>query len=276
MNYTKKYLFVTYVQNLEKPMESYLENLNKNMSDIIQDKKVPADEKIKLYNKNLTNFLLKYDADSYGVAPTLTKLADVVSKFIQNNNSHFSQDNSNVFEKNINSTPAPDSNFTTNTVSSNQIRDKNPIDVNYNITPHFNNSRSISEGFKTPEQNSRFQEIDKSNEQDLSTDGTVYNEISISDPNIDLFGFSKGTKPTDNLRSKGPATHYKGLENKTRTLNLPSKVTLPSPINQNSNFLNLDTPSKSNKFKNTSKTSNSSNGKQQIARGILWKTKKNF
>ena len=67
-----------------------------------------------------------------------------------------------------------------------------------------------------------------------------------------------------------------GLAKKTKTLILPSKVTLPSPIKQNSNFLNQDKPSKSNKYKNTSKSSNSSNGKQQIARGILWKTKKFF
>ena len=146
MNYTKKYLVVPYVQNLEKPTESYLENLNKNMSDIIHDKKIPADEKIKLYNKNLTNFLLKYDADSYGVAPTLSKLADVVSKFIQNNNTNF--DNSNVFEKNINSTPTPDSNYTTNTVFSNQIRDNDPIDIDNHKTP--NNSRPFSEPFNTP------------------------------------------------------------------------------------------------------------------------------
>ena len=274
MNYTKKYLVVPYVQNLEKPTEIYLENLNKNMSDIIHDKKIPADEKIKLYNKNLTNFLLKYDADSYGVAPTLSKLADIVSKFIHNNNSNFAQDNSNVFEKNINSTPTPDSNYTTNTVFSNQIRDYDPIDIDNHNTPNFNNSRHFSEPFKTPEQNSRFQQNDKS--KDLSTEGTANSEISISDSNFDSFGFSKGTKPTDNLRSKGPATHDEGLAKKTKTLILPSKVTLPSPIKQNSNFLNQDKPSKSNKYKNTSKSSNSSNGKQQIARGILWKTKKFF
>jgi hypothetical protein len=38
MNITKKYLVAPYVQNLEKPSESHLENLNKNMTDIIQDK----------------------------------------------------------------------------------------------------------------------------------------------------------------------------------------------------------------------------------------------
>jgi hypothetical protein len=104
MNFTKKYLVVPYVQNLEKPSESHLENLNKNMTDIIQDKNIPSDQKIKLYNKNLNEFLLKYDADSFGVAPTLTKIANLVSKFIEDNNSNSAQNElSNVFENNINS-----------------------------------------------------------------------------------------------------------------------------------------------------------------------------
>ena len=105
MNHTKKYLVVPYVQNLEKPSESYLENLNKNMTDIIQDKKLPADEKIKFYSKNLNNFLLKYDPDSFGVAPTLTKLAEIVTRFIENNNNPnvVEQDLTNLFENNINS-----------------------------------------------------------------------------------------------------------------------------------------------------------------------------
>ena len=105
MNHTKKYLVVPYVQNLEKPSESYLENLNKNMSDIIQDKHLAADEKIKFYSKNLNNFLLKYDPDSFGVAPTLTKLAEIVTRFIENNNNPIvvEKDLTNLFENNINS-----------------------------------------------------------------------------------------------------------------------------------------------------------------------------
>jgi hypothetical protein len=48
--------------------------------------------------------MLKYDADSFGVAPTLTKIANLVSKFIEDYNSNSAQyELSNVLESNINS-----------------------------------------------------------------------------------------------------------------------------------------------------------------------------
>jgi hypothetical protein len=86
MNHTKKFLVVPYVNNLEKPSDGLLQNLDKNMSDIINDKNLAPDQKLKFYSKNLNNFLLKYDPDSFGMAPTLTKLAEVVTKFVESNN----------------------------------------------------------------------------------------------------------------------------------------------------------------------------------------------
>ena len=50
MNHTKKYIVVPYVKNIVNPKETYLENLDKNISDIIQDKNLPRDVKLKLYS----------------------------------------------------------------------------------------------------------------------------------------------------------------------------------------------------------------------------------
>ena len=83
MEHTKKYLVVPYVKNIEKPSESYLQNINQNMDQILYDNKLAPDIKLKLYSKNLNNFLLKYDPDSFGLAPTLTKLAKVITNYLK-------------------------------------------------------------------------------------------------------------------------------------------------------------------------------------------------
>jgi len=86
MEHTKKYLVVPYVKNIEKPSESYLQNINQNMDEILYDNKLAPDIKLKLYSKKLNNFLLKYDPDSFGLAPTLTKLAKVITNYLNNDN----------------------------------------------------------------------------------------------------------------------------------------------------------------------------------------------
>jgi hypothetical protein len=94
------------------------------MTDIIQDKNIPSDQRIILYNKNLNEFLLKYDADSFGVAPTLTKIANLVSKFIEDNNSNSAQNElSNDFENNINSSQINSLNSNYNTPIRNNLSD---------------------------------------------------------------------------------------------------------------------------------------------------------
>ena len=51
MNHSKKFLVVPYVNNLEKPSDGLLQNLDKNMSDIINDKSLAPDQKF--------NFIVK-------------------------------------------------------------------------------------------------------------------------------------------------------------------------------------------------------------------------
>ena len=283
MNFTKKYLVVPYVQNLEKPSESHLENLNKNMTDIIQDKNIPSDQKIKLYNKNLNEFLLKYDSDSFGVTPTLTKIANLVTKFVEDNNSNNAQNElSNVFENNINSSQINSLNSNYNTPIRNNLSDSIiTTDKSLNNTNKISNSRlsktdsiqsdpNLSEDFTNS-----FTFENNNNSLIIPTASNIATQKAalIEDNNFDSFGYPIGTNPTANLRSKGFATHQEGLQ--SRALNLPANVTLPSPINTNQNFINNDKRDKKNKYKNNP-SSNSSNGKKQTGRGFLWKTKKFF
>jgi hypothetical protein len=281
MNFTKKYLVVPYVQNLEKPSESHLENLNKNMTDIIQDKNIPSDQKIKLYNKNLNEFLLKYDSDSFGVAPTLTKIANLVTKFVEDNNSNSVQNElSNVFENNINSSQINSLNSNYNTPMRNNLTDSIiGTDKSLNTSNKISNSRlSKTDSIQSdPNLSEDFSNLFENNNNSLiiptASNFAKQKKALIEDNNFDSFGFPKGTNPTANLRSKGFATHQEGLQ--TRSLNLPANVTLPSPISPNQNFINSDRRDKKNKYKNNS-SSNSSNGKKQTGRGFVWKTKKFF
>ena len=82
----RKYMVVPFVNNIEKPSESFVENADKNMSDIIKNPEIADDIKMKLYHQNLNKFLLKYDPETYGVTPTLAKLAQNVTDFLERKN----------------------------------------------------------------------------------------------------------------------------------------------------------------------------------------------
>ena len=83
MNHTKKYLVVPFVKSIESPNESMVNNLDQNMSEIIEDKDLTDDNRMKLYYNTLNKFLLKYDPETHGVSPSLTKLAKIVEDFIE-------------------------------------------------------------------------------------------------------------------------------------------------------------------------------------------------
>jgi hypothetical protein len=86
MSNFKKYMVVPYVNKIEKPTESFIENADKSMSDIIKNPEIADDLKMKLYHQNLNKFLLKYDPETYGVTPTLAKLAQNVTEFLERKN----------------------------------------------------------------------------------------------------------------------------------------------------------------------------------------------
>jgi translation elongation factor EF-G len=77
----KKFMVVPYVYKIEKPSDSFIENAEKNMSEIIENSEIADDLKMKLYHKNLNKFLLKYDPKTYGVTPVIAKLASKCNKF---------------------------------------------------------------------------------------------------------------------------------------------------------------------------------------------------
>jgi hypothetical protein len=77
MNHTEKYLVVPFVKTIESPNESMVNNLDQNMSEIIEDKDLTDDDRMKLYYNNLNKFLLKYDPETHGIPPSLTKLAKI-------------------------------------------------------------------------------------------------------------------------------------------------------------------------------------------------------
>ena len=68
--------------------------ISENMSDIINDHHLSDENKMKLYHQNLNKLLIKYDPETYGVTPTIAKLAKLVLDFINREN-----DNNNDIEK---------------------------------------------------------------------------------------------------------------------------------------------------------------------------------
>ena len=68
-------MVVPYVNTIEKPKEIFVENADKNMTDVITEMNISDDLKMKIYHQNLSKFLLKYDPETYGVTPGLVKLA---------------------------------------------------------------------------------------------------------------------------------------------------------------------------------------------------------
>ncbi len=83
MQHTKKYMVVPFVNSME-PQETYIQDQDKNMSKVISNTNLSPDTKMKLYSQSLNRFLLKYDPNSVGMAPTLTKLAKIVTDYLEN------------------------------------------------------------------------------------------------------------------------------------------------------------------------------------------------
>ena len=240
MNNTKKFLVVPYVNNLEKPSDGLLQNLDKNMSDIINDKNLPPDQKLKFYSKNLNNFLLKYDPDSFGMAPTLTKLAEVVTKFVESNNDPRTIDED--FKKNL---------------FENSESERNILE-----TDSLNNSRT--------DETSEEERDNIFDENKAANDTILYSNLNNSSIN-----YPPETRPSNNTRKKGPATHPEGLAPNQNFIRNLYRISQKNP----SNFLEeKNVTNRKNKFKNKSLNSSSkSNSSQNKQNGSgIWKTKRFF
>jgi hypothetical protein len=277
MEHTKKYLVVPYVKNIEKPSESYLHKLDQNMDEILYDNKLAPDIKLKLYSKNLNNFLLKYNPDSFGLAPTLTNLARVITNYLNNDN------NPKVIEKDLKplfDTPNDYKPFFNN----NLFEKKNPNDKNRSFNQNafdYHNYQSDNDSSNSINSTDKLDTnitYDQNDEEDNETFQTVSNEKSLNNSNQSEIITSSSDYPTSTRVN-------------TRSLKLPLKSPLKSSKrakkdnknNSPDSFLNKDT-SKKNKYKHNNSNPNKSGiakssplqkGKDQVANG-LWKTKRFF
>jgi hypothetical protein len=263
MKYAKKFRVVPYnINSLEKSTESYVDNFSNNMTNTIHDKSIAPDNKMKIYRQNLNKFLLKYDPESYGVAPTLNKLVKVVTEFLESNKEP------NLIEDDLKPLFK-------------DIKDSYSADVSYLNSPEIKNYKKAYDFNKDYYKlGSNDNSINTSN---IQLPATNYQAEAIK--NLASFNsdFEPLTNPSDNTRYKAPkATHSEGLElNKnyfkpTKNLLRTVEKPLPSPkFNEKSSI-------STNKFKNAGKQASSSS-KQQSGNNILeqnggciWLTKRFF
>ena len=251
MKYTKKYLVVPYVNTLEKPAENEIQNLDKNMTDVITDKNLADDSKMKLYSQNLNRFLLKYDPNSYGVTPTIAKLAQVVSDYLENNNSpqKLEQDLMPLFVK-------TDESSNNSSLNSPRYMSKLPFN------PHYYNIASKDMSLLETSVADKTAEVDTS-QYIAQTSKKPTNKKKQEDPIFD-----EATKPTKNTRSHGPATHHEGVQDpKKFAFGANNKPMVRTPNNQNPEF-NASSKKSVNKYKDGKSKKQSGSG--------MWLTKKFF
>jgi len=200
-------MVVPYVKSIENSDESMVNDLGKNMSDIINDHHLSDENKMKLYHQNLNKLLIKYDPETYGVTPTIAKLAKLVLDFINREN-----DNNNDIEKSF---FEGEEKSQRNDLSQNEntlFLDKNAYD-----TPKYKNK---SENILNPDTPKR-KVIFKANTFLKSPDDIE----QYYSPNTELIlqNYEKNTKPYNNLRSVTQATNDATLENKKSNINTTTK-----------------------------------------------------
>jgi hypothetical protein len=186
MQHTKKYMVVPFVNSMEKPQDTYIQNQDKNMSNVITNTNLSPDTKIKLYSQSLNRFLLKYDPNSIGMTPTLTKLAKIVTEYLENK-----QDPKIIDNDLKNVIPDDSSSYTLDkTLPSLDLGflNLNNDDVNLSDIKFNSGFLDESEKFETPEIRHS-----KKNQEHL---------------------YHSATKPSQNTRSNTTATHSEGLQDK--------------------------------------------------------------
>ncbi len=211
-------MVVPYVNKIEKPSDSFIENADKSMSDIIENSEMADDLKMKLYHKNLNKFLLKYDPETYGVTPVLAKLAQNVTNFLERKTSESNlaikkemiDPPANSFKKENNDF-VDDMSFYPN--------DKN-YDTNTDYYRLFNETPSTIN--KTLFNDKVSPEIKKTETQEQT------NNL------IDLY--EQNTNPAASTRSKSEATHSSGRFGDKTPIKIqpPVKITFPNQAVQHS------------------------------------------
>jgi len=256
MNHTKKYLVVPFVKSIESPNESMVNNLDQNMSEIIEDKDLTDDNRMKLYYNTLNKFLLKYDPETHGVSPSLTKLAKIVEDFIEKNNEikNTSLEVKDNYDDSLNSTKESNSsnydmlndNLNTSFVENNEYLKSSP---KYLLTPKQSKLKEIiSPKSESPENNAFYSP---------STEHILKN-------------FEANTNPASNLRNLRAASHSEGLK---PNINIGAKMTQE---NSSLSLNNLEKTTKSKPVKKSLLDTKKANKNEAHAGNGLWLTKKFF
>jgi hypothetical protein len=216
----KKFMVVPYVNKIEKPSDSFIENADKSMSEIIENSEIADDLKMKLYHKNLNKFLLKYDPETYGVTPVLAKLAQNVTNFIERNKS----ESKSAIKEEMIDPPAKSFKKENNDFVDDMSfypNDKN-YDTNTDNYRLFYETQTPSTINKTLFNDKISPEINK-----IETQEQTNNLIDL---------YEQNTNPAASTRSKSEATHSSGrFGDKTPTkIHPPVKITIPNQRVQHS------------------------------------------
>ena len=84
MKYSKKFMLVPFIKTKDNPAEKYSEDLDSKMGDILTDKLLTPDEKVKLYNIALEKYKINYNnKPSSEESTSLNKISNHLESFIK-------------------------------------------------------------------------------------------------------------------------------------------------------------------------------------------------
>ena len=185
-------MVVPYVNMIEKPKESFVENADKNMTDVITDSNISDDLKMKIYHQNLSKFLLKYDPETYGVTPALVELARTVSEFVDKNNKEQIKADAQIKIE-----PKDTPKVSPIKIKKREQSSKKKLEFE-NATPLIANDYNM---------NNDYYKIT-----DSSINKGDYSKLELSPNNTLLKNFEANIEPSKNTRqNKKEATHHQGL-----------------------------------------------------------------
>ncbi len=158
-------MLVPYVKTLGNPTEKYLEDLDTEMSRILNNKILKTDDKIKMYSSALNRFKVNYDPDILGNAPN-RKMSDPIQhstikespneikvekleKLVQNLSEKF-ENSINHLDK-LKSSPSKSDELSMNTsISDNSQSLNNQISLNESIIEKDTSQRYLTSDSDSP------------------------------------------------------------------------------------------------------------------------------
>jgi hypothetical protein len=84
MSNFSKWMVVPYVKPIERPADSKVQELDKQMSMILSNPKLSIYEKVQMYSQSLSKFQSHFNPDSYGESPTMMNLSNTVDLLAEN------------------------------------------------------------------------------------------------------------------------------------------------------------------------------------------------